>query len=160
MRSERDALLDAIDLAAAMTRKAALAGLPCGGGKLVIMDGPRAVRGRAWALVARALGALRGRFFAGRDYGVSARDLARLRTLTRFAAEDPIRVPAPLWPDPAWVGPAGSIDMGDATARGTIAAVRGALAFERGATRLRVSAPAVQEAGNTTARTDGLGRAA
>src|SRR5262245_53559182 len=46
-REERDALLDAMDLAATMTLKAALAGLDCGGGKIVVIDRPGLKRGAA-----------------------------------------------------------------------------------------------------------------
>lgn len=110
---ERDALLEALDLAAAMSLKAALAGLDCGGGKIVIIDKPRLRRAQAISAIARALNDLGGRFFAGRDYGMTPSDLVRLGHESRFVAIE---------------GPAGMGDLSDATARGTIAAVRAAIA--------------------------------
>ena len=65
-REERDALLDAMDLAAGMTLKAALADLDCGGGKIVVIDRPGLVRRAAIDALGSLLRSLRGRFFAGR----------------------------------------------------------------------------------------------
>jgi hypothetical protein len=105
---ERDALVDAIDLAGTMTAKAALAGLDCGGGKIVFIDRRGFDRARAMALLGRALDQLGGRFFAGRDLGMTSADLGRLRRATRFAADE----------SPSALG-----DLGEATARGTLAAL-------------------------------------
>jgi len=118
--SEREALLDALDLASAMTLKAALAGLDSGGGKIVMMDRPGLRRARAIDLVAEALNDLRGRFFAGPDYGMTPRVLARLRRYTRHAAADRV---------------CGGLALADATALGTLAAIRGALAVAPGGAR-------------------------
>ena len=116
--AERDALLDALDLAAAMTVKAALADLPCGGGKIVVLDGPLLRRALAMAVLGRAVEDLGGCLFVGRDLGMSARDLQALRRATRFAADE----------SPAAMG-----DLGDATARGAVSAIRAALHHARGA---------------------------
>jgi leucine dehydrogenase len=113
-REERDALLEAMDLAAAMTLKAALAGLSCGGGKIVVVERPGLRRAAAIDALGTALRGLRGRFFAGRDLGATAADLRRLRRATRFAAEET---------------PRGAGSLGDMTARGTVEAIRAALAF-------------------------------
>jgi leucine dehydrogenase len=121
-REERDALLDALDLAAAMTLKAALAGLRCGGGKIVVIDRPGLRRGAAIDAVGGLLRGLRGRFFAGPDLGATAADLRRLRRITRYAAAEPSR---------------GEGSLGDATARGTVAAIEAALAFGAGISRGR-----------------------
>jgi len=112
-REERDALLDAMDLAAAMTLKASLAGLRCGGGKIVVIDRAGLRRGAAIDAVGGLLRSLRGRFFAGRDLGATAADLRRLRRVTRYAAIEPAR---------------GEGTLGDATARGSLAAIESALA--------------------------------
>ena len=112
-REERDALLDAMDLAAAMTLKAALAGLRCGGGKIVVLDRPGLRRGAAIDALGGLLRSPGGRFFAGRDLGVTTADLRRLRRATRYAATEPAR---------------GEGTLGDATARGTLAAIESALA--------------------------------
>lgn len=113
-REPREALLEAMDLAAAMTLKAALAGLRCGGGKIVVMDHPGLRRGAAFDALGALLRKLRGRFFAGRDLGATAADLRRLRRATRYAATEPSR---------------GEGTLGDATARGAVAAIEAALAF-------------------------------
>jgi len=63
---------------------------------------------------ARLLRTLRGRFFAGRDLGMTGAELRRLRRLTRYAAVEPSR---------------GEGTLGDATARGTVAAIQAALTF-------------------------------
>lgn len=138
--NERDALLDALDLAAAMTLKAALAGLPCGGAKAVVIDGPRLDRGRAFTLLGRAIEDLGGAFLAGRDVGMRRGELVRLRTATRYAADESHPV----------VG-----DLGEATARGVLAACRAALAFSD---RLdRRNAPGRLDLEGTTAAVQGLG---
>jgi glutamate dehydrogenase/leucine dehydrogenase len=103
-----------MDLAAAMTLKAALAGLACGGGKIVVIDRPGLRRGAAIDALGGLLRSLGGRFFAGRDLGATAADLRRLRRATRYAATEPSR---------------GQGTLGDATARGTVAAIAAALAF-------------------------------
>ncbi|OZC32472.1 Glu/Leu/Phe/Val family dehydrogenase [Gordonia polyisoprenivorans] len=74
--SQADAVADAMNLAQAMTYKAALAGLPLGGGKSVINVDPR-VANRDEILVAHAkyIAALGGRYIPGVDMGTSVRDL-------------------------------------------------------------------------------------
>src|SRR5437867_1413610 len=111
---DREALLEALDLASAMTIKSALAGLSCGGGKIVVIDRPGLRRARALARMAKALNSLRGRFFAGPDSGLTPADLARLRRLSRFVSRD-------------WRGRGRT--LADATARGVLAAMRAALVF-------------------------------
>ncbi|MGV9709118.1 Glu/Leu/Phe/Val family dehydrogenase [Gordonia sp. NPDC003424] len=74
--SSAAALADAMNLAQAMTYKAALAGVPLGGGKSVINADPR-VANRDEVLVAHAkyIAALGGRYIPGVDMGTSVRDL-------------------------------------------------------------------------------------
>jgi leucine dehydrogenase len=126
-REERDALLDAMDLAAAMTIKAALAGLPCGGGKIVVRKTPALRRGRAFDELGALVRRLAGRFCVGRDLGATAADLRRLRRATRYAATEPSR---------------GEGTLGDATARGSVAAIAAALAFAARPARTRASSSA------------------
>src|ERR1041384_6035185 len=69
-----DALLDALRLARAMTYKCAMAGMPNGGGKAVVVGGP--VRDKTEALLtayARAVERLGGRFYTGTDMGLDGR---------------------------------------------------------------------------------------
>ena len=75
----RAALRDALRLSRAMTYKSAVAGLPLGGGKGVIMlpDGPPHGRARTAALLdfADTVDALGGRYITAEDVGTSARDM-------------------------------------------------------------------------------------
>jgi leucine dehydrogenase len=82
-----DACLDALRLARAMTYKAALAGVPRGGGKAVIVGDPGRDKSRGLlAAYARALDRLGGRFATGCDMGIDARDVAVLSRLTKHVA--------------------------------------------------------------------------
>ncbi|MCA8966415.1 MAG: hypothetical protein KDC48_16160, partial [Planctomycetes bacterium] len=69
------AVTDVVALARAMTWKCALAGVPAGGGKAVILDRPDLDRGAAYRLVGRTVAQLGGRFFTGPDVGTTAADL-------------------------------------------------------------------------------------
>jgi leucine dehydrogenase len=75
----RAAVRDALLLSRAMTYKSAVAGLPLGGGKGVIMlpDGPPQGRARKAVLLdfADAIEALRGSYITAEDVGTSARDM-------------------------------------------------------------------------------------
>jgi valine dehydrogenase (NAD+) len=81
--SLEQALVDALRLSRAMTAKAALAGMPYGGGKAVILGDPG--RDKSEALLAaygRRLGTLAGRFHSGCDLGLSTHDVS---VISRFA---------------------------------------------------------------------------
>jgi leucine dehydrogenase len=75
----RAGLRDALRLSRAMTYKSAVAGLPLGGGKgvIVLPDGPPQGRARTAALLdfADAVDALGGRYITAEDVGTSARDM-------------------------------------------------------------------------------------
>jgi leucine dehydrogenase len=78
------ALVDALRLSRAMTAKAALAEMPCGGGKAVILGDP--ARDKTDALLeayGRRLHTLEGRFHSGCDLGLTTRDIS---FLSRFAS--------------------------------------------------------------------------
>lgn len=92
---DEDALADALGLSRAMTLKSALAGLPFGGGKAVILQPagrsshakPRGFdREALFEAHGRAIEALGGRFVTGEDVGVSPGDLACVRRQTRHVA--------------------------------------------------------------------------
>ncbi len=73
------ALVDALRLSRAMTAKAALSEMPCGGGKAVILGDP--ARDKTDALLAaygRRLHTLEGRFHSGCDLGLTSRDISFL----------------------------------------------------------------------------------
>ena len=75
--SEEDALNDALRLSCLMTRKAALANLPYGGAKAVLMETPRLIanREKVFALYARIVEKLDGLFVTGSDVGVCDEDV-------------------------------------------------------------------------------------
>ena len=84
--TEEEALADALRLSRAMTYKAALAELPCGGGKAVILDHPGLKRAEAFEAYGRLVGSLRGRFYTGTDVGVTPEDLAAVGRGTSHVA--------------------------------------------------------------------------
>lgn len=82
-----DAALDALRLSRAMTYKAAMAGVPYGGGKAVILGDPGRDKSRALLVAyAKALDRLGGRFQTGCDMGIDGRDVAVLSRLTKHAS--------------------------------------------------------------------------
>lgn len=88
--SDHEALTDALRLARGMTYKNALAGLPCGGGKAVILRGPAEARGADREKLFRAHGkliqSLEGKYITGEDVGTSPADMEFVLKETTFAA--------------------------------------------------------------------------
>lgn len=103
------AIDDALQLARAMTMKCAIAGLPAGGAKTVILDRDGLDRAAAYRLVGRHVEAMRGRYYTGPDLGTGADDLRVVAAQTRFCAS----------PDAGGPG-----DLAASTARGVLAALR------------------------------------
>jgi valine dehydrogenase (NAD+) len=83
--SDADALEDVLRLSRAMTYKAAVAGLPLGGGKAVILGDPATVRTdgliRAYARFLEALG---GRYLTAEDVGTTTADMDLIRDETAY----------------------------------------------------------------------------
>ena len=77
---------DVVALARAMTWKCALAEVPAGGGKAVILDRPALDRAGAYRVVGRVVESLGGTFFTGPDVNTSAADLAVVAEETRYVA--------------------------------------------------------------------------
>ncbi|MEC8652838.1 MAG: Glu/Leu/Phe/Val dehydrogenase dimerization domain-containing protein [Planctomycetota bacterium] len=77
---------DVVALARAMTWKCALAEVPAGGGKAVILDRPDLDRAGAYRVVGRVVESLGGTFFTGPDVNTSAADLAVVAEETRYVA--------------------------------------------------------------------------
>ncbi len=74
--SEQDALEDALRLARGMTYKSALAGLPLGGGKSVIMGDPAQHKTEAlFAAMGRLVHSLNGQYIIAQDSGTTTEDL-------------------------------------------------------------------------------------
>jgi len=127
-----EAATDALRLARAMTYKSALAEMPFGGGKAVILGDPARDKTRALlAAYARVVDALGGRFNTGCDMGMDERDMAVLSRLTRHIQHAPTGQ---------------RLDTADLAALGVFESIRAAAAaLGRGLEGLRV---AVQGLGN------------
>jgi len=87
--TEEQALADALRLSRAMTYKAALADLPCGGGKAVIIHHAGLKRAEAFQAYGELVESFGGRFFTGPDMGITDDDLAALARATKYAASAP-----------------------------------------------------------------------
>jgi len=87
--SEADALTDALRLSRAMTYKASLAELPCGGGKTALILHPGLKRTEAFEALGCLIESLNGRYFTARDVGITDDDLAALARTTRCVAREP-----------------------------------------------------------------------
>lgn len=85
-RREADALADALRLSRGMTYKCALAELPAGGGKAVILDHQGLARAAAFEAYGRLVESLGGRFFTGGDVGIGPDDLVAVRRATSYVA--------------------------------------------------------------------------
>jgi leucine dehydrogenase len=111
-RSEREALRDCLRLARAMTYKCALANLPAGGAKLVILDRPDLDLGAAFEYLGQHIERMRGRLYTGPDLGTGGVELAALARRTAYVT------------DP---GPAGPGELAESTAAGVCAGIESAL---------------------------------
>lgn len=82
---EEDALEDALRLARGMTYKAALAGLPHGGGKSVLLrpKQPHFDRAALFRAFGRFVDNLRGRYITAEDSGTGLPDMEVIRSVTR-----------------------------------------------------------------------------
>jgi len=117
---EREALADALRLSRAMSWKTALAGLPFGGGKAVILGDP--ARDRTPELLAsfgRAVETLGGRYRVAEDLGIGVADVEAMARTTRWAVR-------------AAPGSALGADPAPWTAEGVLAGMRAAAAHALG----------------------------
>ncbi len=82
-----DALTDALRLSRGMSYKNAMAGLPLGGGKSVILAPPdRRKSPELLAAFGRAVDGLCGRYITAEDVGISVTDMVEIRRQTQFVA--------------------------------------------------------------------------
>ena len=116
--SEKGALEDCLRLGVAMTLKLALAGIPAGGGKVVVLDHPKLDLERAYEHLGRCIERLGGRLYTGPDVGTGGRELAWVGAETRYVSEP---------------GPGKAGDLAGATVAGAFAGVRAALRHLDGA---------------------------
>ncbi len=131
------AVRDVLRLAQAMTYKCALAGVPAGGAKIVLMDHAGLDLDRAYEFVGEILEQRFGRVFSGPDVGTGERELALVRARTRFVT------------DP---GPAGPGELAACTAAGVVAGIRAALEHLDGAVDWPRAVILVQGLGEVGAR--------
>ncbi len=138
--SDADALTDVLRLSRGMTYKAALAGLPQGGGKSVILGDPR--RDKTPALI-RAMGrfveSLGGAYVVAEDSGTSVPDIRLMAEETRHVGglADEKSIAAGRTGDPS-----------PATALGTFIGIQAAVRFILGHDELRGLNVAIQGVGN------------
>lgn len=106
-----EALADALRLAAHMTLKCAVHGVPGGGGKAVVLQRPDLCREAAYRRLGEYVEAMGGRFYTGPDVGTEPADLYAVGASTRYVA----------LPDDTGPGP-----MGEPTSIGVFAGIRAA----------------------------------
>ena len=87
-KNEEEALADVLKLSRGMTYKAALAELPCGGAKAVILDHDGLQRDAAFEAFGQAVQNLQGRFYTGRDVGITDADLRAIGRATGYVADE------------------------------------------------------------------------
>ena len=86
-KTEDDAITDALRLARGMTYKNALAGLPFGGGKSIVMrDGKAADREQLFRAHGRMVNSLAGKYFTAEDVGTSPADMEFILKESRYVA--------------------------------------------------------------------------
>lgn len=115
--SDEEALTDALRLSRGMTYKNAMAGLPMGGGKSVILANPHTDKSpELFKAFGRAVEQLGGRYVSAEDVGITTDDMAVIATETAHVA-----------------GLAGkSGDPSPYTAIGTFVGIKAALKHQRG----------------------------
>jgi leucine dehydrogenase len=138
--SEDEALNDALRLSRGMTYKAAISELPCGGGKCVILLQDGMKRAEAFEAYGQLVESLHGRFFTGRDVGITDDDLQAIASATKYVAKEP----------DAALG-----DVSEHTAIGVWHGMRACLEFAgllRGGKKIRVAIQGVGSVGLLLAR--------
>lgn len=113
---EEDALTDALRLSRGMSYKNAMAGLPIGGGKGVILSDGTPKTAEQLAAFGAAIDSLGGRYVTAEDVGMSEADMTAIARRTRHVSGLPVAS-----------GQAGG-DPGPVTARGVYLGVRAAIA--------------------------------
>jgi leucine dehydrogenase len=84
------AVVDALRLSRGMSYKNAMAGLPMGGGKAVILKRPPGKTPQLMAALGRAIESLGGRYVTAEDVGVTDADMLAIRKETRHVAGLPV----------------------------------------------------------------------
>ena len=85
--SDRDAITDVLRLSRGMTYKNAVAGLPFGGGKAVILATDAAPKSQAlFRALGRAVDSLGGRYVTAEDVGINVDDMRIVREVTPYVS--------------------------------------------------------------------------
>lgn len=120
--TEEEALTDALRLSRGMTYKSALADLPFGGGKTVVIGDPKTMKSDALFLaLGRFVETLGGRYIVAEDVGVSVEDVEIIGRATSHVAG---------------VSAGGAGDPSPATAYGVFMGIRAAVAHKLGSNSL------------------------
>lgn len=132
-----DAMRDALRLSRGMSYKNAMAGLPAGGGKAVILAGPdRAKTPAMLAALGDAIEALGGRYVTAEDVGMTEADMAAIGQRTDHVSGLPVAA-----------GMAGG-DPGPFTSMGIFLGIKAAVLHKLGRDSLRGVRVAVQGTGS------------
>jgi leucine dehydrogenase len=116
---DRAALTDVLRLSRGMTMKTAMAGLPLGGGKSVIIADPRRKSPALLQAMGRAIEQLGGRYVTAEDVGTSAADMVEIRKGTSHVMGLPVSA-------------GGSGDPSPSTALGCFEGIKAALRYKSG----------------------------
>ncbi|MDX1433029.1 MAG: Glu/Leu/Phe/Val dehydrogenase dimerization domain-containing protein [Gammaproteobacteria bacterium] len=151
--SDAEALRDVLRLSRGMTYKSALAGLPFGGGKSVIIGDPHRDKSDAlMAAMGRCVERLAGRYIAAEDSGTNVDDIRTMATETAHVAG--------IASKSTTGGGERSGDPSPATARGVFVGLRAAVRHKLGRDDLDGVRVAVQGVGNVGRRLVGYLREA
>jgi leucine dehydrogenase len=133
---EEDALTDALRLSRGMSYKNAMAGLPVGGGKGVILSDGTPKTAAQLRAFGKAIESLGGRYVTAEDVGMSEADMAMIAQSTRYVSGLPVAE-----------GKAGG-NPGPTTATGVYLGVKAAVAEGLGKTDMRGVHVAIQGVGS------------
>ncbi len=132
-----DALFDVLRLSRGMSYKNAIAGLPFGGGKAVIIgEPPKHKTPQLFEAFGRFVDSLGGRYVTAEDVGTTTSDMANVARVTRYVA-GLRRAPGQAGGDPA-----------PKTALGVFLGIKAAVGFKLGRSDLEGLSIAVQGLGN------------
>jgi leucine dehydrogenase len=135
-RDEQQALRDALRLSRGMTNKAAIADLPFGGGKAVVLVDPTHPKTPAMMrALGRAIDRMGGNYITGEDVGTTCEDMSEIHMATSFVMGLPIEQ-------------GGSGDPSPSTARGCFEGIRASLRHSLNRSDLQRVRVAVQGLGN------------
>ena len=130
-RTEADAVTDVLRLAKGMTYKAAMANLPFGGGKAVIIGNPATQKSEAlFRALGRAVESLGGRYYTGEDVGTCPVDMDWAGAETAYVlgrSSGSSGDPSPVTARGVWLGIRAAVEhrLGRADLTGIRVAVQG-----------------------------------